>query len=56
MEAGVANVFSEAPKRRRGRQWERQKNSMFIKQNKNFTSASRGLAISSSPLFNYDLK
>ena len=32
------------------------KTSMFIKQNKNFTSASRGLAISSSSLFNYDLK
>ena len=32
------------------------KNSRFIKQNKNFTSASRGLAISSSSLFNYDLK
>lgn len=50
MEAGVANVYSEAPKRRRGRQWEREKTVGL------FTSASRGLAISSSSLFNYDLK
>ena len=32
------------------------KNSRFIKQSKNFTSASRGLAIFSLSLFNYDLK
>lgn len=35
MEAGVANVYSEAPKRRRRRQWERQKTVGLLSKAKN---------------------
>jgi len=34
MEAGVANVYSEAPKRRRRRQWERQKTVRLLSKTK----------------------
>lgn len=36
MEAGVANVYSDAPKRRRRKQWERQKTLGLLSKTKTF--------------------